>query len=114
MPKRRVRKGGSFWSDFKKGFAMPFQGIGELGASALGGLLGDGRKPNIKGGAGNMMMHRAEDARMRPTRKGKGYNGEDYVMKYRHTNGFPADFHREYVTKFNPYANSPAIGLVRY
>ncbi len=114
MPRRKTnRKGGDFWSSFKKGFALPFKGIGELGSAALGGLLGDGR-PKVKGGMGNMAKHRMEDARMKPNRNGRGYNGEDYVAKYRHVNGFPTDFHREYVAKYMPYANSPAIGIVRY
>lgn len=43
MVKKKVKKGGSFWSDFKHGFSLPFQGIGELGSAALGGLLGNGR-----------------------------------------------------------------------
>lgn len=108
------RRGTGFWDDFKHGFSLPFKGIGELGSAALGGLLGDGaKKPVLKGGMGMLARHKAED-RMNRGRRGKGFNGEDYIMKSRHDIGFPPDYHKEYAVKYNQYASSPSVGLVKF
>jgi len=48
---KAAQYGQGFWDDFKRGFAMPFQGIGELGAAAVGGLLGNGKRGRRRGGA---------------------------------------------------------------
>jgi len=55
--KKAVKRGGcqsgnGFWQDFQKGFAMPFQAIGDLGAAAVGGLMGNGKKGMVGNGRG--------------------------------------------------------------
>lgn len=90
----RKRRGGDFLSDFGTGFKKGFLGTLNLAADALTPI-----KKILSLGSGK--------------RRGKGevYDIQRYNKAYEPR---PASYHREYVAAFNPYPNSPSIGIVKF
>ncbi len=88
----RRKKGGNFLEDFGRGFKKGFLGTLNLAADAVSPikkLLGAGK------------------------RRGRG----DVYDIQRYNKAFeprPAGYHREYVAAFNPYVNSPSIGIASF
>ncbi len=98
LHRKPIRKhhGGNFLEDFGRGFKKGFLGTLNLAADAISPI-----KKLL--GAGGGKKHR----------RGRGdvYNIQRYNKEFEPR---PASYHREYAAGFNPYPNSPSIGVVKF
>lgn len=90
----RKHKGKGFLEDFGSGFKRGFLGTLNLAADALTPI-----KKILSLGSGK--------------RRGKGdvYDIQRYNSAYQPRS---AAYHREYAAGFNPYPNSPSIGVIKF